>query len=588
MNVEHEIVKKIKNPKTMLKASIDLYAFASELWEELENKGYIAHLQAIPQLGNIKVKKYLRKTRYDYVLLQLYLHQIAKTHLKTELEYSYSNVIKEKEFANKQLQQLSGKWPTIGDLLQVLVIAYNLGHFSNTFTASRAAVMLANSNETFRNNYIASFVSENCRIFAKKIIEMQNYHRFHLLNCKLILESCDQTKASIALAQNLIIEYLRSGFDEQISDKLFYVFDVFKRIRNISFVAYDLPVAAVPLVIDLCDNKALLMLLREILSNYNDRLPINSLFSSLSKLLDDTVYNENSHAIIFYSISRQIAHSQLERVGDNGNFLVDNLISQNSIFNQRYSEKKDFDINNILKLTFSIKGEIDTFSLLHTLEKMNFVKVGYYDRGSGQERTLVISISKKCNSKTDVSFKVLKKVVSAMQRSQKIVPSDVRYLLVVKFFLYYLLGERIIRINPTIDENICLFSCRGKHARVNELDKLLLLRNGNEDERHEADFIKQLLQADTINDTAMIICSSIITFDKNAMGKKHNEFDGMILFPNRKEHQVIFVESKNTREKPALAKKCLAQKLNSIPIIWDSDEICVQGHDCYFKYSLGI
>ena len=38
-------------------------------------------------------KKKLAKTRFDYVMLQLYLHKLIKTHLQGDLRFTYNNYI---------------------------------------------------------------------------------------------------------------------------------------------------------------------------------------------------------------------------------------------------------------------------------------------------------------------------------------------------------------------------------------------------------------------------------------------------------------------------------------------------------------
>lgn len=50
----------------------------------------------------------------------------------------------------------------------------------------------------------------------------------------------------------------------------------------------------------------MLLLLKELLSKYNNNLSSNHLVDSIAKLLDDTVYNENSNAICYYKISRKM------------------------------------------------------------------------------------------------------------------------------------------------------------------------------------------------------------------------------------------------------------------------------------------
>ena len=48
----------------------------------------IVNKKKCPQLGVIKVPKQLQKTRLDYVMLQLYLHQLVKKNLQGQLRYT--------------------------------------------------------------------------------------------------------------------------------------------------------------------------------------------------------------------------------------------------------------------------------------------------------------------------------------------------------------------------------------------------------------------------------------------------------------------------------------------------------------------
>lgn len=50
--------------------------------------------------------------------------------------------------------------PTIGDLLQLLTIVYNIGHFYNTFILSRDIIIYANENEEFSDKLIKSSKDE--------------------------------------------------------------------------------------------------------------------------------------------------------------------------------------------------------------------------------------------------------------------------------------------------------------------------------------------------------------------------------------------------------------------------------------------
>ena len=67
----------------------------------------------------------------------------------------------------------------------------------------------------------------------------------------------------------------------------------------------------------------------------------------------------------------------------------------------------------------------------------------------------------------------------------------------------------------------------------------------NEDENHEVEFLLSQIEGDSINDTTITIPASIIVYQKDAVGRKLSEFDGLIIHPMRKQNQVIFLEAKN-------------------------------------------
>ena len=85
---KYNLLNKKKSRKHNLTVDIELYSYASELYEELNSLGIIQRMKKTPQLGVIKVPKQLQKTRLDYVMLQLYLHQLVKKNLQGQLRYT--------------------------------------------------------------------------------------------------------------------------------------------------------------------------------------------------------------------------------------------------------------------------------------------------------------------------------------------------------------------------------------------------------------------------------------------------------------------------------------------------------------------
>ena len=585
--IKYNLLPKQKNCKSNINVNIALYSYASELYKELDSINIIKREKEVPQLGVIKVKKKLKKTRYDYIMLQLYLHQLIKNKLQNQLRLTYNNPIKDKEFGTDFLYKKEEGNPTVGDIIQLLTIVYNIGHFYNTFTSSRAIIMMALKNKSFLNMIISSSQDPRFKEAVNKMIQTKNYQRFHLLNSILILEQCDRSKQSVLLAIEIIYSYIN---EDSLSDdnKLKYAFSIFRNVRTVSYMAYDLQIANIPLIIDLCNEDAMVLLLKELLSEYNNNKASNYLVKSITKLLDDGVYNKSSDSICYYKISRTMV-SSLSNDYDfaNKNYYYKYFINKESILNKKYIHNYDYEKTNILKLTFKNDDRYLSEKLLSKLESIHNTRVGYYDRFSG-EQTILVSIRKNCDSKEKIkaAFKTLQCIISIVKCCSDANVSDSRYLLSAKFFLYYLFSENPLVIKPTIDRKKCVICVRGKNRRIIEIQSLLKNSIGNKDAEHEIEFMLDNLKEDKKNDTSLCIPASIVVYKKEAIGRKLCEFDGLVIYPTRETRQILFLEAKNTLKKKETGKKCLKNKLEKLSIGFNSEDIRIINHDALFKYSL--
>ncbi len=587
MKITHDLLPKQKSRKYNLNVEIDVYPYAEELYNELERIGIIERVKQIPQLGVIKVKSKLAKSRYDYIMLQLYLHQIIKQNLQGDLKLTYNNPVKANEFGNDYKYPNKEFKPTIGDFLQILSIVYNIGHFYNTFTASRAVIIAANENKEFFNKIVGASPSERYHAAAIKILNSKNYQRFHLLNGILVLEKCNAERPSVSLALEILYAYINE-LDLREESKLRYIFRIFRNVRTVSYIAYDLQIAKTPLTIDIGNDEAMLVLLKELISEYNDNQSSNHLIQSITKLLDDTVYNENSNAICYYKISRKITSLLIKNEDTkDADYYSELFIEEGSVLNESYVHNRDYVQNGILKLTFKEEDRDISEVLLRQLEKINNTRVGYYDRHHG-EKTILVSIKKNCSyeQKRFAAFKSMKCAVNHIRRTVAASNVDVRYILCVKFFLFYLFGENPIIIKPTVNKEKCVICTRGKNARSKEIITLLGTNIGSDDEKHEVEFLLSRLQGDNINDTTITVPGSILVYDKSANGKKLCEFDGMIIYPTRKINQVVFLEAKNRHIQPAYAKKCLRNKFDKLSLKYNDESIGIIDRDAYMEYTI--
>jgi hypothetical protein len=576
--IEHDLLPKQRSRSNGLSVKVDLYDHTTELYNELLSLGMIQRLKEIPQLGVIKVPTKLKKSRYDYTILQLYFHQLVKKEVQSSLELTYNNAVLEDEFRDTFSYSSVKTKPTIGDLLQILTIAYNLGHFYNTFVASRAIVMLSSNDSSFKSKLISGSNEPSFQKIATGILEEENYNRLHLLNSILLLDRCNQNLQSVILAKELLYCYLD---ERELSpeSKLHYVFRIFRSVRNVSYMAYDLQIANTPITIDLANKQAICMLFRELLSKYNDKLPANQLVESIGKMLDDTVYNEKSNAICYYRLSRKMV-SKIKGIEgfDKKDYFSDFWLSRESILNAKFRETRDYSTNSILKLTFKISEKDIARSFLSDLEKIQNSRVGYYDRRSG-DRTIVVSIKKTCKQKKEIAFRILRTVIMYLRQIKAVSANDSRYLLSTKFFLHYLFGESPIVLKETIDPNTCVICTRGRKSRIIHLKKMMNMGFGTTDQRHEIDYMTQILSEDIINDTSITVPGSILVFKKTNPSIMLCEFDGLIIHPMRKSNQIILMEAKNTTSVPAYAKKCLSDKLDKLNFQFNENSIEILGYD---------
>ena len=147
----------------------------------------------------------------------------------------------------------------------------------------------------------------------------------------------------------------------------------------------------------------------------------------------------------------------------NVNYYNDLFINKSSILNQVHTHKRGYEQSQILKLTFTQEQRCISESLLSELEKINNTRVGYYDRHSGKQ-TILVSLKSTCNTdvKRYAAYKTLKCTVNYLRKIPNISSCDPRFLLAVKFFLFYLFDENPVVIKPTINRDICVVCTRGK------------------------------------------------------------------------------------------------------------------------------
>ncbi len=593
MIINHDVIKRNKEIGKPITTSIDIYSYTTQLYDEFIDKDYITRLNDVKQLGSITTKKSKTYTRLDYVCFQLYLFQLIKKKIPNrDLKYSLNNPVGEKEFKNLVLpfETIDDKRPSVLDIIQILIYSYNIGHFKNTFTASKATLRIL-QDKTIQDGFLQQFEKDIHRDIAIRIISNYDYLSFHLLNSVLLLNRCDTNLESVKLAINIITEYLTR--DENTSLKFSVIFSYFSIIRNIAYATYDLTVAPIPIYIDLSNEKFLTNFLSEVIINYNDKEDVYNTLDGLNKLLKSSVYDSNENTIkqqiICNSICLKLSkNNMMQQMANNyQDFVLFDGIEDNPL-NKKYYQVNDFYVDNMLKITLYNINANNMIKLCKELNKISFVRSSWYYRKARNQITLVVTLKMSCKDKAFTSYKVFKTTVNFLYNLKSMSEETDLYeknmLLTTKFFLHYLLGQYQVKINPTIDPDICLFSQRGKKSRHEKLKKLLCKSTlTDSDIRHEIDFMLSNLRKDTKNDLAIIVCSSIELWDKS---NKEAEFDGLIIYPNRNIGQILFLEAKNTNQRPSYSRTCLIKKFKKTNINYDINNFLVDNKDCSYSYTI--
>ena len=345
--LKHNILDQPSGIKKPRKQEINLYGLAGELYSELEPRGMFDRLKKLNQLGPIFVKKRMRRSRYDYMMLQLYLHQIT-SELGGKLPYSYNSSINKKCLSKEFQEEFGYIKITMADVVQLLTISYNLGHFYNTFSSSRALLILAKRNTDFVKQFKASSSDHRFKKAFQTMLNNHNYKKMHLLNSILVLERCDQTKVSVKLAIELLYQYLKKESLED-SEKLYLAFDFFHKVRDVSYIAYDTQIATTPFRVDLFNKQGLANLLRELLEEYNDGSEAQNLIHSMDRMLDASLYNKKDDAIAHYRGSWSIYTKAKYKSYDNKfDYYEEFWRKEKSIFNAKYIIKRIFTIGEFL------------------------------------------------------------------------------------------------------------------------------------------------------------------------------------------------------------------------------------------------
>lgn len=576
MNKNKEIDLKLK-AKTIKSNKIDekfeIFECATSIYKEIEGLGFIQRLEEINQYGH-KKNYSVSLSRLDYVKFQLYLLNVIRKN-KTKKEYGLGGKV------SFPLIKSEYKNLTITDYIQTLIIVYNIGHFYDTFTSSRAAVSFLKENSEQFKKITNLFTDEKFKKMAELIVENNNYLQFHLINSMLILEKCNQNNKYILFAKDLLYYYFfKNNYkDEKKFEKLKFTFELFKIIRDYSILVFDSQNRKIPFLIDISNKNLLNNFINELVDHYNNNQYSIDLIKNMNKIISNYLYNKNNSVIIETRTSNRILKKLNSSKNNNLDYYNDLFLNNESVLNNHSLAKQDFDVKNILKLKFNLDGS-EYVKLYKKLQKIQFVRIGYLKSHDNIVIHIALRKSINRNSKLVTSLKVLKLITGFLKDKNEDNTTYINYLLSIKFFLFYLFNENNFEIKNTIDKQKCVLVNRGRKAKYRELKKIIdKTENINKDTVYESKAMLKVLSAETKNDISICIPASTI-IDNLA------EFDGIIIHPFRKNNQIVFIEAKNTDFHPSKGKNCLKEKLDKLKIDYKVDDIKIDDKNAIYSYTI--
>ena len=314
----------------------NLFEYTQTLFDFLDYYGHIQRFRRINQLGRLRdVFQGAHHNRFEYVFLQLALISELCQHKRGDIGLSGTRSFcgRINAFQND---------PSLGEILQCLVLVNNMGYMEGTFLTSRAWITFLKEDTNARKCFRSGLDSSDRSIFDE-VIANYDYYRFHLIVALFQLQRYKRKGADIVnFASNLLRNFLK---DNRSDLQIIQLKNLYNSIRQISFITLDSMYAPVPFNLDL-----------------------SSIFLNFDYLLDSLFIKNTTYRVAFYN---------LEQVLQNAVYLN----SDSCINTARASEEKLHDLREIkgdiksLKSIFNLVcPTCNTDTLNHEITELEWVK----------------------------------------------------------------------------------------------------------------------------------------------------------------------------------------------------------------------
>jgi hypothetical protein len=329
----------------------NLFGYTQKLIAFFDNYGHIGRLHRLNQLGRLRdVFPGAHHNRYEYVFLQWAL----VTEITEQKDANLGLGTERPAFGT--LSDI-GKPPTSAEVLQCLILLMNIGHLDGTFASSRAWINTLKSNRKVYNHFKNGMTAEDVPFF-KKVVEEFDIYKFHLVMALFMLQRYKRFNAEyVEFCSGLLRAYTKNSSSD---GAFFKIWELYRNIRQISFLALDSFYAPVPFTLDMSSIMVSFKFM------YKDMLVQSQVFQSalreLETVLQNTVYL-SPNALLKTSQATEEIEEELRRnkklelsIGEIKNCVVPN--SQAPVFNH-FEAFNDWDENKTLLLIYDNCAEFE-------------------------------------------------------------------------------------------------------------------------------------------------------------------------------------------------------------------------------------
>ena len=575
-----------------------LYQYAEKLFEVVCSHNYDAKFNQTNQLGALKrVLPGAHYTRYEYILLQWYLiHELKQRKLDTGLGSNGSIL---QGFEVEGLDALTG-----GDLLQCLVLLTNMGHFPDTFSASRVWLQMLKNNTAQVRTGLFNGLEKSEKDYVRTILESNDVHKIHYANTLFMLRrmgNSPKSKPITNFASSLFLEYVNRGTDD-----LKKYWKTHSMIRNLAYIILDSSYAPIPLNIELA---SVISNMEQIFGiNLNSNNPMTMAIKQLDKVLEDSVYLTGNSLIATAIRSDELENKFYAAQSNNiikadgltvkpefhkSQFIRDileptkkdsNLLSR--IFNEYSSYEVpsiNWDTENVLEIKY---GQVSNFSGMFKQELYNWEKELHQECGTSSCNVAIFSNPTKDHlrivfsrhtgktQKLQVSslFKFIARIVddSIKRLSSEYHNDEYRIENLKSIFEHVLKGVTNWGYEFTFEwqgiknsSETPFFFGKGSKRIASRIDEYINKASPfvSDDMLHEFKCTREMLNSINYRGLILAYIGATKLWDGNSNDARA-EFDGIVIFPNTfDDTMVTIIEGKNKDHGHTEARKQLTKRM---------------------------